>query len=221
MTLENSPISPLQAAMLRDTLACSGRNIEQVEIVFSAADPLDRVLPAWLETVRETTALRMMFLFLDGEPVGMRETSAAPQIRKLDVFPSSFDEWLACDREEALDLEGGLPWRVTFWPTERRFVWTFHHALLDGRSITKILRAFQARLTGTEDPGDLEWVICPPPGPAEIAEAMEFHRRAFARIRSVPAGIPRRPRECRSHACTAVWVRKSRPASSRRRSDWR
>lgn len=69
MTLENSPISPLQAAMLRDTLACSGRNIEQVEIVFSAADPLDRVLPAWLETVRETTALRMMFLFLDGEPV--------------------------------------------------------------------------------------------------------------------------------------------------------
>ncbi len=182
MTPESSPISPLQAAMLRDTLAYGGRNIEQVEIVFSAAAALDRVLPAWLETVRETAALRMMFLFQDGEPVEMRETSAAPQIRKLDGFPSSFDEWLACDREKALELEGGLPWRVTFCPSERRFVWTFHHALLDGRSITKIFRAFQARLTGNHVPEALELAVSQLPTATEIETAAAFHRREFARI---------------------------------------
>ena len=182
MTLEKSQISPLQAAMLRDTLAYGGRNIEQVEILFSAAAVLDRVLPAWLETVRETRALRMMFLFQDGEPVETCETSSAPQIRKLDAFPSSFDEWLACDRGEALDLEGGLPWRVMFCPSERRFVWTFHHALLDGRSITKILRAFQARLTNDEVPEALELAVSRLPAAVEIEAATAFHRREFARI---------------------------------------
>jgi amino acid adenylation domain-containing protein len=182
MTLEKSQTSPLQAAMLRDTLAYGGRNIEQVEIVFSAAAALDRVLPAWLETVRETSALRMMFLFREGEPVGISETSTAPQIRKLDVFPSSFDEWLACDRGEALDLEGGLPWRVTFWPSERRFVWTFHHALLDGRSITRILRAFQARLTGNNVAEALELAVSRLPTATEIEAATAYHRRELARI---------------------------------------
>ncbi len=183
MTVENPQISPLQAAMLRDTLAYGGRNIEQVEIVFSPT-ALERVLPAWLETVRETAALRTMFLFQDGEPLAMRETSAVPQIRMLDVFPSSFDEWLAKDREEALDLEGGLPWRVTFWPSERRFVWTFHHALLDGRSITKILRAFLTRLTGNDDPESLELAVSKTPNAAEIEAALVFHRSEFARIES-------------------------------------
>ena len=182
MNPEISQTSALQAAMLRDILAYGVRNIEQVEIVFSAAAALDRVMPAWLETIRETRALRMMFLFQDGEPVKMCETSAAPQIRKLDGFPSSFDEWLACDREEALDLEGGLPWRVTFWPSERRFVWTFHHALLDGRSITRILRAFQARLTGNQVPEALELAVSRLPTATEIEAAAAYHRREFARI---------------------------------------
>jgi amino acid adenylation domain-containing protein len=182
MTLENSQISPLQAAMLRDTLAYGGRNIEQVEIVFSPS-VTDRVLLAWLETVRETAALRTMFLFQDGDPVGMHRSSAEPQIRKLDVFPSSFDDWLAKDREKALDLEGGLPWRATFWPNERRFVWTFHHALLDGRSITKILRSFLARLT-ENDTEALELAVFNSPNAAEIEAALVFHRSEFARIES-------------------------------------
>jgi hypothetical protein len=181
MKPENPRLSPLQAAMLRDTLAYAGRNIEQVEIVFSA-DAITRVLSAWLETVGATAALRTAFLFQDGEPVGMSESSAVPQILLPELVPSSFEEWLARDRGEALDLEGGLPWRVTFWPSERRFVWTFHHALLDGRSITRILRAFLARLTGNEDPAVLELATSRVPAADDIETAVAFHRREFARI---------------------------------------
>jgi hypothetical protein len=187
MKPEHPGISPLQAAMLRDTLACAGRNIEQVEIVFSA-DVITRVPSAWSETVAATAALRTRFLFQDGEPVGMSESSAEPRILLPELAPSSFEEWLARDREQALDLEGGLPWRVTFWPSARRFVWTFHHALLDGRSITKILRSFLARLTGNEVPAVLEFAVSQVPSSDEIEAADDRSgrivfrtRRAFAR----------------------------------------
>ena len=81
-----------------------------------------------------------------------------------------------------LPLDGVPPWRVTWWPDARKLVWTFHHALLDGRSITRILTAFQSRLLGNEDPGDLGLAFSQAPDPAQIDRALEFHRQAFARV---------------------------------------
>lgn len=190
MTAGNPPgcadiasISPLQQAMLRDTLAHGGgRNVEQVEIRFSPRVTPERVLDAWRETVGETAALRMGFVFEDGDPSGMCESNVEPRVRIEEEDPQSFEEWLARDRVEELDLEGGPPWRVVFWPAARRFVWTFHHALLDGRSITRILRGFQARLTGVGGAGALGPAVSRVPDTAVIERALEFHRREFAKI---------------------------------------
>ncbi len=185
------PISHLQAAMLRDSLAeCSGRNVEQVEIVFSADFSMSRVLPAWLATVEGTAALASGFLVTEGEPCGIHSLAAEAPIRNETETPSSWGAWLAADRIEPFPLDGGLPWRMVVWPTARRLVWTFHHALLDGASIAKIVRAFYARLIDADDPGGLELALLAPASADEIQQATEFHRRAFSVLEAFELEFP-------------------------------
>ncbi|MEO8615847.1 MAG: amino acid adenylation domain-containing protein [Luteolibacter sp.] len=185
------PISPLQAAMLRDSLAeCSGRNVEQVEVDFSGDLSMSRVIPAWLATVERTAALASGFLVRDGEPCGIQSLAVATPVRTETETPSSWGAWLAADRMALFPLIGGLPWRVVVWPDARKLIWTFHHALLDGGSIAKILRAFHARLIDADDPGDMELALLAPPGPEEIQQATEFHRRAFAGVDAFQLEFP-------------------------------
>lgn len=65
-------------------------------------------------------------------------------------------DWLARDRDRGVDLTRSPCWRVTWILTGPRtsvLVWTFHHALLDGRSFTALLRevldAYSALSTGS------------------------------------------------------------------------
>jgi hypothetical protein len=61
-----------------------------------------------------------------------------------------------------------------YWPEEGRFIWTFHHALLDGRSITRVLRDFLERLAGgnPEPLAVAEWR-------APTAESLALAERIF------------------------------------------
>ena len=188
---EISPLSALQSAMLRVSIfENSGANVEQVEILFSPQAPMDRVPDAWQATVKHSAALQAAFVFNDGDPCGIRQSSVEPEISIRTIYPNSWESWLSSDREQPLPLDGGPPWRVSFWPRERKFVWTFHHALLDGRSITKILRAFLARLGEDEDPGFLSLAKAAVPTDGEIEAALAFHREAFAEVDSKQPEFP-------------------------------
>jgi Condensation domain len=185
-----SPLAPLQRVMLRDSLAFprAGHHVEQVEIRFSAqADPA-RVVSAWRDTVAATDALRMVFL-IDRDEVSDWKSAKPNIMLECDLpFPGHWDAWLTAERCRDLLVADQVPWRSVFWPKERRFVWTFHHALLDGRSITRVLRAFLDRVEGRAAPhlALSRWL---PPDRETKAAGEELFRRIFVEIET-PGSMP-------------------------------
>ncbi len=189
--------------MLRDSLSGpAGGNIEQVEITFAPDVPAARILAAWNDTTATTEVLNAGFQVTCGEPRHLVAIPGNHVIQPLADCPPCWQSWLAEDRLAPLPLAGGRPWRAAFWPSGRKLVWTFHHALLDGRSIARILRSFQVRLRGeTEAPTGLQAIRRTPPSADQIARAAEFHRRAFAGLETRipefpldPKGVPARVR---------------------------
>jgi len=146
----SSFLAPLQRVMLRDSLSApaAGHHVEQVEIRFRKRVDEARVVSAWSETVARTEALRLAFVITDGNPVGWEFVEPVGLLRREGPAPASWDGWLDSDRHESLLSPHTVPWRAVLWPEEMRFVWTFHHALLDGRSIARILREFLKRVAG-------------------------------------------------------------------------
>lgn len=142
MTPPQKSLAPLQRVML--STRASGAHVEQVEITFSVAVSLTQIKDAWRETVSQTEALQITF------PSENRWEWAEriPTLELLPGIPQDWDAWLLTDRRQDLMDPKGTPWRAVLWPEARRFVWTFHHALLDGRSITRILRSFLDRIGG-------------------------------------------------------------------------
>lgn len=131
--------------MLRDSYADpkAGHHIEQVDLRFAAGADLSRVESAWNEMVATTVALQVELT-----PGGIRGGASTPALALQTHAPSSWMMWLELDRLRPLLVSGRAPWRAAFWPGERRFIWTLHHALLDGRSITRVLRGFLERIAG-------------------------------------------------------------------------
>lgn len=100
---------------------------------------------AWDQTVQATEVLRMTPLRdQSGEVVGL--SPASGNVPWKVVKEGVFTTWLAADRLEA--FTGWQPWRVAWWPELRRWVWTVHHGLVDGRSMARILRSFLDRVRG-------------------------------------------------------------------------
>lgn len=170
-----SPLAPLQRVMLRDSIRrpSAGHHIEQLEIVFAPQVGDGRVVAAWRETVVRTEALRVAFVIEGSEPCGMETVARSIPPDQTEPVPASLEAWLQADRMRPLLVPHEVPWRAVFWPQERRFVWTFHHALLDGRSITRILRNFLDLVAG----GDADVLAISrwrPPSPSSIARAGEI-----------------------------------------------
>ncbi len=166
--------------MLRDSLAegNAGHHVEQVEIVFAPGPWRNRVAAAWAETVTRTEALRIAFSVENGEPVGVEPVGSPTALRERQSPPDTWDAWRTADRCRPLLAPRVVPWRATYWPQTGRFLWTFHHALLDGRSITTILRAFLARLSG-EPAEDLALAKWQPPSADILALADRMFREDF------------------------------------------
>lgn len=157
--------------MLQRSLgAATGENVEQVEIDFAPDVSTDHVVSTWISTVEGTAVLRSHFVIHEDGSIHLVPVDPSPNITVEQFVPDSWQDWLANDRLDQLPLEGGLPWRTKFWPEARKLIWTFHHALLDGRSIAKILTLFQDRLSGADDSANLESASPHLPGPDEIAK---------------------------------------------------
>ena len=160
MCIDRDPsplLAPLQRVMLRDSLADegAGHHVEQVEILFKRGPVRGRVAAAWKNTVAGTEA-----------PLNF--------LNQQEPLPTSWENWRQADRHRPLLAPHEVPWRAVYWPEEGRFIWTFHHALLDGRSITRVLRDFLERLAGgnPEPLAVAEWR-------APTAESLALAERIF------------------------------------------
>lgn len=165
----------MQAGLLYEALSGqSGAYVQQV--VVTCREPIDEeaLRRAWLALVRRHGALRTSFVV--GE-------SAAPRQRiheEVDLGIVSLDwrglnrderehrwhELLVADRQTGFEPAHAPLMRVvicSFEPGETRVVWTYHHAILDGRSrrflLREVFELYDREVSGTA----VEWSPPPPP----------------------------------------------------------
>ena len=147
------PLSPLQHGMLFHNLfeQTSGVDIEQIVVTLPELLDLSLFLRAWQRVVSRHAILRTAFEW---------EGLAAPQqnvFRGLDIPLEKFDwcglssseqrskldAYLREDRDRGFDLGSAPLFRIAVFQTSVTssiVLWTFHHALLDGRSYRLVLR---------------------------------------------------------------------------------
>lgn len=103
---------------------------------------------AWERTLERLPALRTAFQWSSGVPLQWVEPSAKLPWRELTLpgdGDSAFRDWLSEDRRRGIPLDAPPLLRLTLFrlPTHHRLVWTFHHILLDGRSMPIVLQTVE------------------------------------------------------------------------------
>jgi amino acid adenylation domain-containing protein len=148
---DSYPLSPLQQGMLFHNLASTqpGVDVEQMLFEISGVIDSEAFRRAWERVIERHAVLRTSFHWegLD-EPVQVVHRNGCLQLCEEDWRLLSTVEWrlrlnqfLKEDRERGFDLTQSPLMRVALFSTESSniFVWTFHHALLDGRSFVLVL----------------------------------------------------------------------------------
>ncbi|MEI7781478.1 MAG: condensation domain-containing protein, partial [Planctomycetota bacterium] len=153
-------LAPMQQGLLFHSLAApeTGVYVEQVVVHLDGHVAADHFAQAWNRVVQRHEILRTAFCWTDGaapfqvvEPDAMVETSlqdwrsepSAAQEKRLA-------EYLAADRQRGFDLSRPPLMRLMLirrGDDRQTCVWTFHHILLDGRSIRLVLQEFLAFYT--------------------------------------------------------------------------
>jgi natural product biosynthesis luciferase-like monooxygenase protein/amino acid adenylation domain-containing protein/non-ribosomal peptide synthase protein (TIGR01720 family) len=202
------PLGPMQETILLQELGAgaTGGYVEQVS--WTVLGPFDAAAfaRAWERAVRRHPALRSVF-FWDGldAPVQVVRRRAEPRAETLDwrgVDPREQEARLAelreAHRREGFDVSAAPPLRLARVRTgeeEHRFVWSYHHLVLDGWSATLLLRevlAAYGALCRGEEPAEE-----PVPSPAAYhawlrgrnADAEAFWRAELAGL-DAPARLP-------------------------------
>ncbi len=145
------PLTPLQQGMLYHALSepHSGVDIEQMVCVLR--EPIDpqRLRRAWEDVVSRHAILRTAFRW---ETAPVQEVWSLVELpwTEVDLRPLSpvereahFSTYLRTDREKGFTMDCAPLLRLClfrFAEEEFRLVWTFHHALLDGRSFPIVLQ---------------------------------------------------------------------------------
>ncbi|MBL8830186.1 MAG: AMP-binding protein, partial [Planctomycetaceae bacterium] len=157
-TTQAWPLTPLQRAMVYASVVApnSGVNIEQFVLTLPEAIDESRLLAAWQTIVARHEVLRSRVeLPEEGEPLQVVETGTDVDwtshdwrdLGSCDDQRQRFAEFLALDRRKEFNWNAGPLTRVNcFRMAQERttIVWTFHHVLLDGRSISRVVREWLA-----------------------------------------------------------------------------
>ncbi|HSH02517.1 MAG TPA: amino acid adenylation domain-containing protein [Anaerolineae bacterium] len=148
-----SPLSPVQQGMLFHTLYAphNGNDIQQIIAVLHEPVHHQHFRTAWHQLGQEQPMLRTAFRWQD---------SATPHQFVVDhiELPFSFYDWQSlaphqqqtqfesykqADRYQGFDLNIPPLFRVAlfqFGPNHYQFIWSFHHAILDGFSFTSLIK---------------------------------------------------------------------------------
>ncbi|MCP3804329.1 amino acid adenylation domain-containing protein [Allokutzneria sp. A3M-2-11 16] len=145
------PLTPTQSGMLYDSLMNPGSGLYlcQFDVTLDeVADP-DALLRAWKDTAARLPIMRTSLVWRDvDEPIQVVHREAHLEITEYEGDP---DGLLEADRARGLDLAVAPVSRLMFFrlgPTSVRFVWTAHHALLDGWSGHQLLSEVFATYAG-------------------------------------------------------------------------
>jgi len=167
IAVDSYPLSPTQAGMLYHAVNEGATGIDIEQIVIRLDERLDEsaFMRAWQRIVGRHAVLRTRFCW---EGVGSlrQEVVAAVEIPLESVDWSALtsaesqarlDEHVAADRLRDFDLTRAPAMRLflaKLGDVSFRVVWTFHHALLDGRSFARVLgevfAVYDALLRGDE-----------------------------------------------------------------------
>ena len=214
--IENAyELSPMQQGMLFHAMGEPGSGVDIEQIVCRLDEPLDTaaMLRAWDLIASRHTILRTAFVWenvaeplqqvedavrIPSELFDWRTTASAEQTAR-------WDQLLADDRRQGFELSGAPLMRlhiVHFGESAYRMLWTFHHALLDGRSFPIVLRevfsAYAAFRDGVQDGPRLlprkpysdyiEWLRT-----QDLPQAEQFFREMLKGFRAptpVPSSAP-------------------------------
>jgi len=151
------PLSPLQHGMLLHALRSPDDGIDIEQVIGSLREDLriPAFKEAWRQVIERYDALRSAFCPKD-QPEPMQRVFPAVDL------PFEYEDWraadpldqqrrleafLECDRERGFDLNVAPLLRLKlfqFGDNEYKLIWTFHHAVLDGRSFVIVLRSVWA-----------------------------------------------------------------------------
>ncbi|MEQ1862554.1 MAG: amino acid adenylation domain-containing protein [Chthoniobacteraceae bacterium] len=141
------PLTPLQQGMLYHALSAPGTGVDIEQMVCTLREPVDagRLRAAWEQVIARHAILRTAFRW-DDRP--MQEVAARVELPWTcsDATPQSeahLTAYLREDRAAGFDMSRPPLMRLRlfrFGAEDFRLVWTFHHALLDGRSFPIVLR---------------------------------------------------------------------------------
>jgi len=151
--VDSYELSPTQEGMVFHGLLGEGTGVDIEQIVCTARGGLDEpaLIAAFGEVVSRHAILRTRFSHDDGgRPVQEVVETVEIPVERLDLTdvdpserPRRFAAALRADRSRGIDLGHAPAMRlliVNWSENEHRVVWTFHHALLDGRSFPLVLR---------------------------------------------------------------------------------
>ena len=147
------PLSSLQQGMLYHAITepNSGVDIEQMVITLHEWVAAERLISAWQRLVSKHPILRTSFQWegLTGEPQQLVWAAVKVSFDHQDLtqqFPESqnaiLKQWLLEDRRKGFVMDKPPLMRWTLFRLNEycfKLVWTFHHALLDGRSFPLLL----------------------------------------------------------------------------------
>ena len=130
-----------------------GHYIQQITVPLFPAQNLDSLKKAWELAAQRHIALRAFFTHHQGSLLLEFADHITPSIEVISV-PDHADQtgeeqlnrFLEEDRKKGFDLSSPPLWRFTVWAQKSGSnigIWTFHHALLDGRSHMQVLRELQ------------------------------------------------------------------------------
>ena len=146
------PLSPMQQGMLFDSLSgrTSGVGIEQIVVRCEEALDAERLRNAWTRLVAHHPVLRSSFCW-KGVPAPVQAVCEEIQLPWDDQDWRALDEekqsakrqtYLANDRQRGFEMDRPPLMRFALFRLQdsvHEFVWTFHHAILDGRSLLILL----------------------------------------------------------------------------------
>lgn len=154
------PLTDFQRVMVLESLANAGTSIWGDQVAYTITGPLDadRFAAAWREVIDAEPALRTSIEWRESELRQIVHREVAVPITRIDLTALELEayrlrvlaeEWTRLSLTFALDRAPLFSICLLQGPAERSdLIFTYHHAILDGESARRVLRAVLTRYAG-------------------------------------------------------------------------